>query len=63
VQSKKLEISHLHISKEKCKGKIVVWKPKEHQQNITRKHQGGSMEHNKEALTSTKRTQQKGVDE
>lgn len=63
MQSKKLEISHLHISKEKCKGEIIIWKPKEHQQSITRNHQGGLMENNKEALTSTKRTQQKGVNE
>jgi hypothetical protein len=63
VQSKKLEISHLHISKEKCKGEIIIWKPKEHQQNIRKKHQGGSMENNKETLTSTKRPQQKNVDE
>jgi hypothetical protein len=34
-------------TKEKCKGKILIWNPKKHQQNIARVYQQATIKHNK----------------
>jgi hypothetical protein len=45
---KKFELPNLHTYKKiKCKGKILIWNPKKHQQNIARGYQQATIKHNK----------------
>jgi hypothetical protein len=42
---KKLELPNLHTCKKKCMWEILIWNPKEHQQNTTRAYQRIAIEH------------------